>query len=238
MLQKWNRKDALFKNEKQPDGKNIWRRDLESDEIAYRRWLDTVRDPVTKVFYKGHEEIPKTDEEGNAIEGEMITKELEPFRTVTTIIRRKIASGEEFLLSIGMLYCYTQLGDESASKYSLPEKWEHVHFKHAMANDGKGHYIKISHGPNGLTDEYTLPFTKDAAEELYKMKDPKVGCQLVVEDGNTGRKQTVPNIDLFTTKGFEYLMERNYMTPQEKEQERIEFEKKHPELVTTPKTKK
>jgi len=239
MLQKWNRKDAFFKTEILSDGKNHWPRDPDPGEIAYKRWLDKVRDPTTQVFYKGHDEKPKFDDNGNAIPGETVTVEIEPDYTVTTILRIKTFAGQEFLTSIGQCIGYSQMGDEEVRSYSEPEKWEEVTFGHRMTQDAQGRWKRTTEGPKSIITHYELPFTKDAALALWEKRDPRIGCQLNVMIQASEDKQTVPSIDLFTSKPFDYLMNRDYMSPEEKRAEREKWEREHPDLVpTTSKGKK
>jgi len=238
MLQKWERKEAYFKKEILSDGKNHWPRDPDPGEPAYRRWLDAVRDPNTKVFYKGHKEQIKFDELGIEIPGETTTVDIEPDYTVTTILRIKTFTGQEFLTSIGQCIGYSQMGDELVRSYSEPEKWEEVTFGHRMTQDAQGRWNRTTEGPKSIITHYELPFTKEAALKLWEKQDARMGCQLNVMDQASEVKQTVPSITLFTQESFDYLMQRRYLTAEEKKAIEEKFAREHPDLVSTTNTNK
>ena len=237
--QKYERAKVPFEKAILIDGKNHWHRDEEPGERAYMNWLNEVRDPVTKAFYKGHKTELKFDEDGHEIPGESTIIDLEPERTVTQLTRIKTATGEEFLYSIGQIIAYNQFGDPKVRSYTKPESWEETSFVFNTRIDPTDNRLKRAcDGPIGQVTRYTMPFTKDNVMSLYQLRDKKQGCSLVVELEGTQAKKEAPDLDTFINKPFDYIINEDYLTPQEKKEAREKFEKDQAQLMSTAKTGK
>ena len=237
--QKWEREKVFFQKELLPDGKNHWPRDPQNGETAYNNWLNEVRDPVTKVFYKGHKEELKFDEDGKEIPEEKVVTDIDPDFTVTQLTRIKVATGEEYLYSIGQITGYNQLGDPLVRSYSKPESYEETLFNHRTKLDPKDNrYKRMTDGPAGVVTHYTLPFTKEAVMKLYEKKDKKLGCKLVVELEGTQAKKESPDLETFVSKPFDYILNEDYLTPEQKKEAREKFEKDQAQLISGAKTGK
>lgn len=242
VLQRFKKAAAFYNKELLPDGVNHWPRDKESGEEAYERWLRDVTDPTTKQFYKGRDDVPVFDEEGNPKKDELgvelkETRELEPYRANTQIVRIKSDLDKEYLYSIGYIVGYTQFGDEMPAKFPSPEFYLKTAFKHVTRLDPKDNrYKPMTDGPSATHIEYEMEFNEDNVMKLWADRDKKMGCKLTVKDEQSGAVRDCPKLDMFIHKPFEFIMNADYMTPEEKQREQEKFEKQQ-QVTAAKKTK-
>lgn len=231
VLQRFNKEKAFYNRELLPDGVNHWPRDKVPGEDAYERWFRDVSDPVTRQFYKGKEEIPVFDENGNPKKDELGVeekeiRELEPYRANTQLVRVKSDLDKEFLYSIGYIVGYTQFGDEIPAKFPTPELYVETTFKHVTRLDPKDNrYKPMTDGPSGTRTHYEMEFNADNVQKLWADRDKKKGCKLTVKDEQSGAVRECPTLDMFINKPFEFIMNADYMTPEEKRLAQEQFEK-------------
>jgi len=223
MLQKWTKEKSFFEKALLPDGKNHWPRDLAPGEQSYKEWLEKVTDPVTGEFYKGKRVISKFDDEGKEIVEQRVVTELEPDYVVQQIVRIKVAEGE-FLYSKGMMTGYTQFGVPITKKFWEPEVWNEQTFSTVTQMDTKDQKWKpMINGPSIIITHYDLPFNEENVMKLYNKRDPK-NCQLTVKDEPSQRAKECPNLDMFIHKPFEYILNDEYLSVEQKALIQKEFE--------------
>jgi hypothetical protein len=105
----------------------------------------------------------------------------------------------------------------------MPEKYTKTLFRfETVPNHETGYAERRNAGPSGSEIIYTLPFSPEAAQKLFDMKDPSI--QFIVKSEDKGRVYEVKpqltireTFQLFIEKDFEYLYNANYLSKEQKE---------------------
>jgi hypothetical protein len=193
-----------------------------AQENAHKAWLAEVQDPITKEFYKGRETAVDYDNDGKEIPNSKKTIEKEPYFVTRKIIRIKAKDGVEYLYSSGLIYGFTTYGTVISTDFQEPEVWTETVFKHHMAFVQKENkHREICDGPASMKIHYTLPFTPDNVDKLMENADPKVALIAKLEGGHAIEK--IP-LEIFKNKSFDFLMNEEWYTPEQKEAARLRLE--------------
>ena len=83
---------------------------------------------------------------------------------------------------------------------------------------------------------YTVPFTPNNLSKLLEKAD-KTTVMLVVHDVVTDQAQQSPSVEVFRSKSFDYIMNQDYMTEEQKKQ-KLEEERVKAGISQTSKTGK
>ncbi len=205
------KRKALYEKALLPDGKNHWQPNPLPEENAYRDWRNKVINPSTKEYYTRKHKL--LDDDGNET-GEEIEEKVR--HTITQLVRLRNSDGKEYLYSHGMIEGFDSDGNvvpQTCSKWA--EFYRHPVFRLRTARAPSGdHNITYAEEVEEI-DRYTVPFSETNVDKLLQNKSPK-GCTLTLKDTN-GNIEACQSLEMFKTKSFDYIMNREWQTPQEKE---------------------
>ena len=208
----WDNQYYEFDGEKGKE-KIAYERPPNIEESHWNNFLAQVKDINTGKFFRSGEGSGACKANGSL-----------PKRYVTSIIRLKSHTGQEYLLSNNRILAYNQWGDEVVSSASQPEKYYHTSFKfQSQPNHITGFAMRVNVGPAGGTLLYTKEFSKDAAQTLFDMREND-DIQLIVKNEPAGKSYQVKkpsatlqeNFDMFVGKDFSYLFSANYLSVEAK----------------------
>jgi len=200
---------ALYEKELLPDGKNHWQPNPLPEENAYKDWKQKVINPATKEYYTRKHKL--LDENGNE-EGEEVEEKVK--HTITQLVRYKDSDGKEYLYSHGIIEGFDSNGNtipQTCSKWA--EFYQHPVFHHTNQQVGD-HMVRIADSVEEI-DRYTVPWSAENVDKLLANKSPK-GCTLTLKDAN-GIVKSCKSLEMFKTKPFDYIINDEWQTPQEKE---------------------
>jgi hypothetical protein len=207
---KFAKKKQYYLNEKMRDGRN-WPIIPDPTELAYLNWLADITDPTTDQYYESHD-------------GETARYK------VHQIIRMKLNDGSEKLYSIGQLVGYNQFKDEKTHPCYSPETHDATRFKHETEMDQKTKKLKrVTTAISGVDIAYDLPFTKDNCDTLFA-KRANEHIQLIVKQQMNNEAHSINTgtlaqaYALFRDKPFDYLYDADYLTPEQKAEQRQKAE--------------
>ena len=230
--QEWNTlptKDIKVRNTESGEAKVIkrpsWPRIAPIEQIAYQKYFIRISDPISGEFY------PERDLTGNIIEpsdGGPRARYI-----IQNIIRIRSYSGQEFLVSSGILVGFSSLGSPVYHHINRPETYIRTNWhKERDYNKKTGRMEETIKSPSGQQEIYLLPFSAEAVEELFsqtiKADTPPVyirnnkftidkPCNFVVKElrNNTSIAVEWSNInktkELFSLKSFSYLYNSEYI---------------------------
>jgi len=181
------------------------------EEIVYAGWVDQVTN-------KKNQFNPQKDENNIAVEG------TGAYRTIRSITRIKRADDSEYLLTKSDLHGYDSLGDEVRLYVSANcDKWNKQSFVYKTEwNDRTKQLEKQLQGTGAQEIIYEIPFSKEAAKELWEMRESDQTIQFLVKEEDTGKAHAVRDLsnsalksfELFRDNSFEDLFKGNYIPPQ------------------------
>ena len=207
-MSRFKKQEEVFKKEMMPpDNKRPWYYSKPTEQKAYENWIAQVVDPVTQEFYKSHDNPPRLNR-----------------HVIQTIIRVRIPSGEEKLYTVGTLIGYNSFGDEKKTDAYRPEVAEMTRFGHETQLGKNNQLVQQSTGPLDTYLEYSLDFTPENVDMLYKQRETN-GITYAVRDETTGLdivvrgKTPVESLDLFRNKDFDYLFNADYRSREDLEKE-------------------
>ena len=204
-----------------------WPRIKSPMERVWEKFYSSIVEPFSGNFY------PERDLQGNIIEpsdGGSRARYI-----VSQIIRLKNVNGQEYLYSIGTILGFNGLGVLVSFPCSKPETFMRTFFDKERSYDTKtGRIVEKVKSPIGLQEQYLLPFSPEAVDELFaktiKKNTPQVYikrrgggttaaklCSFVVKDELSNVAITVEwgdtnrTLDLFKNKSFEYLFNGEYI---------------------------
>jgi len=178
------------------------------EEIVYEGWVERVTN-------KKYQFNPQKDEDNRAI------PDTGAYRTVRSIIRIKRPDDSEYLLTKSDLHGYDSLGDEVRLFVSANcDKWNKQSFVYKTEwNDRTKQLEKQLQGTGAQEIIYEIPFSKEACEELWKMRESDQTIQFIVKQEDTGKVVAVRDMsnsasksfELFRDSSFEDLFKGNYI---------------------------
>lgn len=193
-----------------------------AEEDSHKAWLAEVQDPITKEFYKGRETKVDYDDNGKEIPETKKTIEKEPYFVRRKIVRIRTKDGKEFLYSSGLIYGYTTYGTMVSNSFQESEVWRQTIFKHHMAFiQRENKHREICDGPASFITHYTLPFTEKNIDKLLEDVAPDVAL-IAKQEGGTAIEK-IP-LEIFKTKPFDYLLNEEWISPEQKEAARRRLE--------------
>lgn len=199
------------------DGKNPFPYDPSIAERAYNNWKKQVINPGTNEYYT----IKSNDGIENGAK-----------HTVNEIIRVKNTDGNEFLTTLGTLIGYDHDGNSVTVNCSQPEMYEETVFHHKSVPGKDNHMIRITDSIQEIVKHYDLPFNEKNVDILLAKQRPS-GCQLSVRNARNDTGKTCDDIDMFKTKSFNYILNDEKWTPQERENAIKEHQILQNEVLTT-----
>lgn len=210
----FKKEEDCFNNEVLSNGRP-YPRSKPITQRRYENWLSDVINPTSGKYY-----LSDADSQGKR-EG--------PKHTVISIVRVKTRSGKEYLYTHGNLTGYNSFGDLTRTPCEKPEVWTSTKFGRHTGVDKQGRAQRISDGPNGSETIYEIPFSKENLLELAEKRDNDYIQLIVMQE--SGKKYSVltqstfeETIDLFL-KPFDYLYKAEYLSFEEKENNRKNAEK-------------
>jgi hypothetical protein len=223
----WKKREKCFEDEPvgaldihqqkiMKDGKPVtkpWPHDKPTSQIAYENWLEKVVNPETKEFY------PARNRQGNPIKGTGAK------HTVTQIIRFRRKDGKEFLYTLGECLGYDALGNVVDLACAKPEMWTKTLFNYERRYDERTHSTKVQTvGTLGTEEVYEMPFNEKNLKELFSLRESDNDILFILKDEVAGKPVALrrePNLNdtlkLFQ-KPFDYLLNAEYITPQQRAQ--------------------
>ena len=147
-----------------------------------------------------------------------------PKRIVQSIVRIKAKNASEYILTTGRIKAFNQFGDPVFMPYTTPEKYIETTFRwETRPNREIGYAQRVNVGPSGSALIYTLPFSKEAAQKLYYLRESdNIDLLVKIQDQSSTyavKKQNASledNFKMFTEESFNYLYYANYLTNEEK----------------------
>lgn len=237
-ITKWDKEKAFFKTAiVDQKTKQTWPY-ISSDQVSenrYHNWLAEVTDPITGKPYIGKKRSIDVTEDG--VETEKL-EDILNYHKITVIQRERTADKREFLVTKGQLIAYNEFGEEKTLPYYKIEQYKETVWNFQRGTDSQGHLKMECLGPRPGADimHYTVPFTvNNVAKLLEKANENTV--QLVVHDVVTDQAQACSSVAMFKTKPFDYLMNQDYMSEDEKKM-KLEEEKVKAGISQTSQTRK
>jgi len=189
---------SYYEKEYPPGSKKPWPYDKPVLERAHERWLKLVVDPSTEEYYKS-----KT--------GEL------PQYTINQIVRVKRGDGSEYLYTIGQVKGYNMYGDAVITDVREPEVHEQAIFLHeTLKDESDGHIKRFTTGIEEKVRHYELEYTPENVDKLLEKRSPQ-GCMLTMKKEINGQVEECLREHWFRDKPFEYIFNREWQTPEEKE---------------------
>jgi len=133
-----------------------WPRDPAPGELAYYKWVKLSTDD--RMNWN-----PVRDEKGNPVKGTGA-------RYLVDQINRVRTADGEFLLSIGRLKGYDNMGNKTGKSCNSPEKWSETLLNFTRTYDSSGQTIVQCTGPSGSKIHYEMPFNIDNLRKLVKQR--------------------------------------------------------------------
>lgn len=227
MIRKWNIERSFFEREVMgydPKTKKDvpWPYPSNAEENDHKKWLDQVQDPITKQFYTGKDTLVEYDNDGKEIPTTKKIIEKFPSFTINQIVRERTRDGKEYLYSRGQLHGFTTYGTQVDTSFQEPEKWVQWVFAHHMEYiPRENRHKEVCDGTSGSIIHWTLPFNEDNVNKLLANAQPNVS--LVVKEEN-GRVKQCLNQDMFKTKSFDYIMNDEWQSVEEREKAKMAHE--------------
>jgi len=193
----------------------LWPRDKSVPEIQYDNWLDSVIDVNTGQWY------PERDSNGTPIKNT-------GGHYVPNLLVRIRDGDNEYLCSKGDDIGYNAAGIMQKLHVMYPERYKRTLFTHKKKYDEKSMTFKNElQGPERTEWTYTLPFIPENVDILYQKSDKKKLLFLVKDEPTQETRQVKSSsldntLKLFKEKDFDYLFQANYMTSEQKEENRRE----------------
>jgi hypothetical protein len=135
--------------------------------------------------------------------------------------------GKEFLYSKGKLYVYDSLANPLNLPCSKPEVWNKTNFGFEKVWDEKTKsLVERTIGPSGTETVYAMPFNEKNLKELFDKRENDDILQFVVKDESNGRaievkkESNINNTFKLFLKPFDYQFNADYITPQQKAENR------------------
>ena len=224
-ITKWEKEKEFFKSAVVDQKGNTWpyKSSDSTSEERYNIWLQEVTDPITGKAHVGKHETIDVAEDGTE------TKHLEDvnfYQRITVIQRERTADKREFLVTKGQLIGYNEFGEAKTLPYSKIEQYNEIVWNFRRAVNQQGRLIQECLGPRPGADimHYTVPFTPNNLTKLLEKADRNT-VHLVCHDVVTDQAQEAPSIEVFKSKSFDYIINQDYMTEDEKkmklEEERV-----------------
>jgi hypothetical protein len=207
-------RDLYSSSGKPVNEKRTWPKFKSTEEIVYERFMVNVSNVLTGEFWG------QKDMEGNRI----------PERDgganccyhPETIIRVRTALGEEYLYSMGTIKGYDASGLPVELFLSKPEVWTRTTFHRERIYDPQTKaFFETVKGPSGTFEEYDLPFSAEAVQELYDKRDKSnrtaKPVSFIVKDEQMGMDVSVrwssisETLNLFKEKSFTFLFNGEYI---------------------------
>jgi hypothetical protein len=221
--EKWKKEQQCY-DELKIEGKDTrtgkkttgtWPREKPIEQTMYELWLQKITDPDTGKFYEQRD--PKT---GNTIKG------TGPKHIVIQIVR---------IRTNGKVTGFDALGEVVTETVSNPETWNRTGFAYNKQFDQKTMSMKKTIvGPNSVETVYDMSFNEKNVSILFEKRIMPDDLKLIgqkriislsfsIKDARTGTVRDVKDatgilhksMDLFL-KPFDYLANREYMSPQMK----------------------
>jgi hypothetical protein len=183
-------------------------RELEVKQNVYNNFVEQAVNPKSKNFYQ------EKDENGATINNTGATF------TVRSIVRTRLVTGEEFLLSKGDIHAFNSFGEPIKFFVSYPEKWNKPIWSYKSVINPQTHNVeKQLQGPQGNKTMYELPFNQENLKQLYDQRENDLVISLAVKDDTTGRAVEVKDVtsnpgrsyELFAEKDFDYLFNSKFI---------------------------
>ena len=194
-----------------------------TDELIYEDFYSKVCDVSTGTFWA------RKDSHGNIIPKKDGRPNCDYY--VSTIIRLRTMSGDEFLYSQGNIIGYDAAGQECRLFISKPEAYLMTLFDmHRVYDNETKIFYETCRDPMETYDEYELPFSPKNVQLLYEKRNRSRNAkpiQFIVKDEQTGMDVVVrwssveDTLKLFKEKDFLYLYNGNYIPQPVKEEMRI-----------------
>lgn len=188
---------ALYDSEFPAGSKKPWPWDKPPRARDLEEIYRDVIDPSTKEYY--------LDEKGE-----------KPNKKIYSIVRFRTLDGEEYLYTFGSVRFSDMNRNSIVKPCDKQETYEAPQFKHRTMPDERGHLQRVTTEIEEVRTIYDIPFTAENIDNLLKLKGSR-GCALIVKDEQSTRATTCPNIDMFKTKTFDYILNSDWQTLQEKE---------------------
>lgn len=198
-MSRFKAQEEVFKKEKLPGSNLSWNYPKPTEYRAYEEWLMQVKDPVTKDFYKSHDDPPK-----------------EARMQIQTLVRVRLPDSKEKVYSIGSIIGYNSFGDELVTSAYRPEVREMTKFGHRTTLDKYNRLTHETTGPQKTVLEYDLDFTPENVDKLYKNRASDNAVTFVVKEEATGLDISVKGrnpketYELFKNCSFDYLYNVEY----------------------------
>jgi len=227
MSPKWNIERSFFAREVMgydPKTKKDvpWPFPTNAEENDHKKWLEQVRDPVTKQFYTGKETIVEYDDDGNEIPASKKILEKQPSFTIKQIVRLRTKDKKEYLYTVGYMHGFTTYGTGVTTSFREPEIWTQRTFTHHMEYiPRENRHREVCDGPSGFITHYKLPFSSEAVDML--MKNAMHNVSLTVKEEN-GKVKQCTNVEMFKTQPFDYILNDEWQTPEEREKAKLAYE--------------
>lgn len=188
---------AFYDVEFPPGSKKPWpwdkpprARDLED---VYR----DVIDPATREYY--------LDENGK-----------KPEKKIYSIVRFRTIDGEEYLYTFGSVRFSDMNRNSVVKPCDKQETYSKPIFKHKTMPDDRGHLQRVTTEIEEIKTMYDVPFTPENVDNLLKLRGSK-GCALTVKDELSTKAISCPNIEMFKTKPFDYILNSEWQSAEDKE---------------------
>jgi len=199
-----------------------WPYPSNAEEKDHKKWLEQVQDPITHQFYTGKETLVEYDNEGKEIPTTKKIVEKQPYFEIKQIVRIKTKDGKEFLYSVGYLHGFTTYGTEVITSFREPEVWNQWIFSHHMEYiPRENKHREVSDGASSFIVHYTLPFNAANVDKL--MRNARHNVDLIVKEEN-GKVKQCANVSTFKTQDFDYILNDEWQTPEEKEKAKLKYD--------------
>ena len=190
-----------------------WPHDKPTAPINYENWLEQVVNPDTNEYY------PARNKDGSPIKGTGAK------HIVTQTIRLRRKDGCEFLYSLGECRGYDAFDNIVTLMCAKPEMWTKTLFNYERRYDERTNSTKVQTiGTLGTEDVYEMTFNEKNLKELVSLRENDADILLIVNDEASGKPTSLrkePNINVtfkLFLKPFNYLLNGEYISPQQRAQ--------------------
>ena len=219
-MPKWEKQQAVYKSaiitEIDPKYSKSSKKDKEEpqhypyeksvDELNYERWVENVTNSKNQFN-------PQKDDDNRSI------PDTGAYLTVKSITRIRRADGSEWLTTKSDLHGFDALGDEVRLFLSQPERWQKTIFSYKTEwNERTKQLEKVLQGTKDVELIYEIPFSKQAAKELYDQRESDQTIYFTVKEETSDKVRKVEDVctakefELFRDLSFEDLKNANYMS--------------------------
>jgi hypothetical protein len=169
------------------------------EESLYESWVERVTN-------KKNQFNPQKDEDNRTIPN------TGAYRTIRSITRIKRADDSEYLITKSDLHGFDSLGEEVRLYASSScDKWIKQNFIYKTEWDNRSKQLEKQLQGTGTQETiYEIPFSKEAAKELYDKRESDKTIQFLVKEEETGKAMQVRDLSGSASKSFELFRDTSW----------------------------